>query len=142
MQSLICPACGYDLRDRHGDTCPECGTAWTPEQIDRWRHRNAAPFPVADLTLHIFGIVVLGGFSLLALLRGVGFNQPQFRVLGLVLGAIALIVACSLAALIRRLIRVRQAARLQSDLDTGPGRDTATGSTMDGIDPSGPSEMR
>lgn len=115
MPTPTCPACGYDLRDRSSDTCPECGTDWTPEQTEAWRRRNAAPFPKTDVVLHALGIAACVGFGLLALLIGLGYNARHFRTIGLILLGVAVVVAISLVALIRRIGRDRKAAGLHPE---------------------------
>jgi hypothetical protein len=93
---LYCPECGYDLRGRAGEICPECGLHFDPSTLSQsripWTHRRRIGNARAFLRT-VWQATWRGGDLLKELSRPVTHEEAQrFRWLSAVISALHIMV--------------------------------------------------
>jgi hypothetical protein len=74
MPTLLCPGCGYDLRDLTEHRCPECGRAFDPPTLAKWHAAEPSDTRSVVRAL-LLAPVVITICSPAVLVWAVGFGQ-------------------------------------------------------------------
>jgi len=107
---VCCPACGYSLRgvcsrESPMGRCPECGGAFTLDQIlARQRERAAFPMSLLVMQLLLFPIVIIfcGIFCVAGAWDAFFFDEPSTAVFGLLMVGVPLFGAFLAGGIIAR----------------------------------------